>query len=203
MIALLLSLLAALFPFHTTAWAPVDADGWRVTIQVRPYSSSAGTYTWAGGYLSDGTFVQSGIVQPSESMPVARAFVWFMTPGSVPLYSDLAVSAVGSWHRFEALRRAGTWRFMVDGHEQVTHQGPALSVLQVDQENWMPQWGPFPTAAVRKVAVLTRGLWSPPHMTHSPSSQQCGQEQIRATPGLNLVFRWTGGQSRPLCYDVL
>lgn len=197
-------------PFHVIAGTQsvISATGWRGSIQIRPAVTVPVAYHWIGGYLADGTFVQAGIALASPAVgPYPRAFVWHMTPGSTPLYFDLAGAAVGDWYAFEATRSGAIWSYRMTSPNGVTAtllnvaNGSNLATFQADAETWMDQWAAFPVASMRAIAVRSGSTWTIPHLVFGASEPVCGEAEIKATPGLNLVFRPTAGGSP--CYVVL
>lgn len=194
-------------PFHISAQTqtPIAASGWQATVQMRP-GAPATTFAWAGGYLSDGTFVQSGINQPSAANGyTSTAFVWAQTPGMPsPTYIALPFAAL-SWIEFHAERTGASWSFWFVGPDGIRHDqltlanGSALGAFIVEAEPWGTDFGSFVTQVFRAVKVRT-GSWAVPHLVFAPSAPICGHAEIVPTPGLNLVIRPASGAS---CYVTL
>jgi hypothetical protein len=200
----------SLYPFHVSANSvgAISASGWRASVQIRPYSATP-TYAWAGGYLEDGTFVQSGIVEPGPTNAgVAQAFVWAQTPAMPsPLYLTIGQFGSGAFVDFHAERVGSLWSFYLVGPDgkradQATLASSSnLQAQIVEAEPWMSAWGTFPTQAFRGVQIRSGSTWTVPHLAFGPSEPICGEAEIVPTPGLNLVIRPTAGGSP--CYVVL
>ena len=177
------------------AWS-VNATGFRGRVQARPYAHTNLTATWVGGWLADHTFVQMGLGMASDGMPTTEAFGWSVPPDgsftgpSIRWYDG--GYQIGQWVDFVATLENGVWTMRTGSVILWTMANPnPLTIFSATHENWMAAWGPIPTGAMRDVRIRVGGKWIvPPHLTYGASTDaQCGTEQIKATPGPNLVFR--------------
>lgn len=199
MIALLLALALLVgvdHPIFTSAKVDVAGSwtGYQATIQVRPL-----TYTiWAGGYLSDGTFVQNGLLNNyGEGL---YAFAWAThnaccgDEGAVPLTHTRVKPASLTWITFQMVQTKGRWVFRYKDatgwHEQGSWASKAtLHSFTVTSEYWAPEARRFETQAVRDVRVRKNGVWTVPTLSYAPSDETCGHEDIISKTKGNLVFK--------------
>lgn len=196
------------------AWIAYTAN-----IQVRP-SATLQTAVWPGGYLNDGTFIQSGVVMPgspSTAPGEALLFAWATTntadpsAGPMPLaFVSLPNVTLYSWYTVE-LYRAGTnaWTFrykaLTDGiwHVQGTFaRATTIGSFQIVTEYWADAPTSFGTQAIQHAWVKSvGGSYGVVSMAWSTDALQCPVERIRSTTPSNAVFE-SGSFVQP-CYKVL
>lgn len=177
--------------------------GYSARVQVRP--DPLGTYVWPGGYLSDGTFVQSGMMMPGSpwSQPgEALIFAWATTntaasdTGPLPLAWVSVPSPVAlSWYTFELTKVGRTWRFRYRDPAGAWHaqgsfaRAATLFSFQIAAEYWADGPSAFATQAMQHAWVLSGARWGPTSMAYAPNEEQRGHETIQSVVPGNAVFR--------------
>lgn len=207
MTALLLAAVLAVNPYgfnhHLYAYTNGEYTGYRVSIQVRP-GSQVPIFAWAGGHLTDGTFIQSGIFGAIPgAYDTPYAFFWSLKPPIIRQYDDPAPvwdalpMAVGDWYTFEGTTNGRFWSFHYTGPDGVrvlqgyAPTGAPLRFVQFEAEPLFEEWGWFPTQAMRALRVRVGNTWTRPGLYVSPIVTPDGTASMKQTPGPNLVFRWT------------
>lgn len=169
--------------------------GYSAAIQVRPLTYAV----WPGGYMSDGTFVQNGLVTFDGNL---YAFAWAtgvdqeVLPSTFTKINPLA----GSFVTFQLIRLkySDTWMFRYQDatgwHNQGTFTRPAGTTLHSVQyivEQWAVTNPPFETQVMRRVSVREGEpmSWVRPSLVYSSTDEQCGHETVTASAPASLVFR--------------
>ena len=169
--------------------------GYRADIQVKPLTFAV----WPGGWLTDGTFVQSGFIKNGDSLFV---FAWATNNtensdyGLFPLKYTEVKPAPLSWVTFELVRvTASKWRFRYMDVTGWHIQGYFYSRSTMDFSMWVNEYwaeGPAPFRKQVMRNVLLRdisGRWSiPADVDYSAFEGQCEHERIMSPKKGTLVF---------------
>jgi len=190
---------------HLYVWAEGNFTGYRVSVQVRP-SSVVPVFAWAGGFLTDGTFIQSGISQGTTTgYPYPWAFQWAQEAPQTRTVNDPAPSwlpmqnaAVGAWYVFTGQLEGDGWHFYVTDPagvrtQQGTHRSRALlRTVKFEAEPILDGtgWAPFPTQAMRGAYARVGTTWAGASLWYSPIVTPTGSALVKRTAGPNLVFYW-------------
>lgn len=188
------------------AWA-----GYTANVQVRP--DSFGMYTWPGGYLSDGTFVQNGMLMPGSTYTrpgEALIFAWATGAQGDPLplaWVSIPSVVLYSWYTFELTKSGSTWTFRYKDPAGAWHtqgsftRSATLATFSIVAEYWAEAPSAFGTQAIQHAWVRSGTTWGATSMAYGPPADQCGHETITSTTPSNAVFKAVEGPCIP--YVVL
>ena len=195
--------------------------GYTAKVQVRPAGTvSSILAVWPGGYMSDGLFVQNGMLMPGTAYSLpgeALIFAWATyntassSGGPVPLvWISVPNATLYSWYTFQLTHSAvnDKWYFRYQDPAGVWHtqgafagNGRTLYSFGANTEYWSAGTETFGTQAMQAVRVYSGSSWVLTSTAYGPPASQCGHETIQsATPG-NLVFKAVEGQCVP--YAIL
>ena len=186
-------------------WTEAAYAGYTARVQVR--ATNVPVFVWVGGYLTDGTFVQSGL-----SLGVApQVFAWATqnsygnvndpSANPVPLSWHPLTAAAGSWVGVTLARSGCRWSFSYTDEAGSSHpigsfdDCDSLRALQANTEYWSDRAANFGVTALRGLRALSgAGAWVvPPEMFWS--AVDCGYERVSSTTPGNIVFRGADGSA--------
>ncbi len=206
--SLLLSLIIGSSPWFMAAETsdPVDYTGYQARVQFRSAGDILSLHTWVGGWLSDGTFIQSGITQAATESPTGLVFFAHQTLGGdlVTVYDIIPVAELGTWWTVGATYNASHhdwvgYYFDPEGVRHilgtlVTPEDSLVKYLAVT-EPWADSGTQFATQAVRNVQGRTRaGGWVTPRLYHAAMCDHANVYSL--TPG-SIVWKWSTDRCPP------
>jgi len=174
--------------------------GYSARLQVR-YGAS-GVAFWPGGLLTDGTFVQSGLIQPGPLNDCTYVFAWAAPAGSAHPHEEAKMpvvqtcvhnARVGSWYTFQLFRSGATWTFRYQDPAGAWHtQGrftdkASLYTVNVTVERWTAIASSFYTQVATNFMVRRGTTWAYVPTAYG-SGAGCDMEKVTSPRAGSVTF---------------